>query len=390
MAYSTTILNQLLDYIPRYEFDKIVSTVDSNHYVKTFKTWNQFTVLLYAQAAAKDSLRDIQNGLAVQSGRLYHLGLPETIAKSTLADANKKRDYHVYEELFDALLKRCRSVTPKHKFKFKNPLYSFDSTTIDLCLESFPWAKYKSTKGAMKLHYQLDYNGNIPCFMVASDGKTGDISIAKSFFTIIPDSIYCEDRGYVDFEWFRHINDSKAFFVTRAKSNMVYDITGQQEVDEKKGVLLDATIKLTGVYTKQDYPDLLRLVRYYDKETGRVFEFITNNFKFAATTIAAIYKARWQIEAFFKWIKQNLKIKSFLGTSKNAVMTQVWVAMCYYLLLAYIKYQTKYALPLSYLHRLIQETLLADLGLIDLLNLNEKRLQRYKRNCQDPQLCFNF
>jgi hypothetical protein len=343
-------MHQLLTLIPRHHFEKRVADLDIDRYVKTFTTWKQFTVMLYAQSSGKQSLRDIQNALAAQGTKTYHLGLPNGVKKSTLAEANKNRSYSVFEDLFYCLLSRCKNITPKHKFKFKNPLYAFDATTINLCLESFPWAKFRTTKGALKLHCQLDYSGNLPCFVAATNGKCHDLTVAKSLFKIVPDSIYCFDKGYMDFSWFRHIDINKAFFVTRAKKNLQYTVTGQQDVTDKGGVLSDEYITLQGFYTDKNYPGKLRLVRYYDPETDSILEFLTNNFRLAASTIARIYKSRWQIEVFFKWIKQNLKIKTFLGTSMNAVLIQVWTAMCYYLLLAYIKYQTKYKFSIFYLH----------------------------------------
>ena len=388
MAHYNTILHQLLAMIPRHEFDSMVETLGSDRYVKTFTTWNQLSVLLYAQASGKNSLRDIQNGFAAQSRHLYHLGLPAGIAKSTLADANANRDYRIYEKLFYSLLDRCRSMTPKHRFRFKNPLYLLDATVIDLCLATFPWAKFRTTKGAIKLHYGLDYSGEIPSFLTVTDGKSHEISVARKEFPIIPDSINCFDKGYTDFSWFRRIHDEKAFFVTRAKDNLVSRFAGQQEVPRNKGVIFDHTIELGGFYAHQDFPHPLRLIGYFDEPNQRYFEFITNNFALSAATIAAIYQARWQIESFFRWIKQNLKIKTFLGTSKNAVLTQIWLAMCYYLLLAYIKFQTKYRFSLFYLHRLVKETLLDRLSLMDLLNLNESRLSRWKS--QDQQLCLQL
>ena len=239
----------------------------------------------------------------------------------------------------------------------------------------------------MKLHTQFDYSGHIPCLIVVTEGRENDVSVAKKDFPIEPDSIYCFDRAYVDFSYFRRLHDMGCTFVTRMKTNIAYRITGQQDCLKNRGVLLDATIeRSSGDYAGKDSP--LRLIRYHDKETDRDFEFVTNNTTLAATTIAAIYKARWQIEAFFKWIKQNLKIKSFLGTTENAVLTQIWVAMIYYLLLAYIKYQTKYKASLFYLHRLVRETLLDRITLVDLLNLNERRLRRLRT--LDPQLHFGF
>lgn len=388
MSHYNTIFNQLLAIVPRHHFDKLTAGLDSNRYVKSFTSWHQFITLLYAQACGKQSLRDIQNGLEAHGDRLYHLGLPVGVKRSTLSDANMNRPCALFENLFYAMVDRCKDITPKHKFRFKNPLYAFDATTINLCLSTFPWARFRAAKGALKLHCQLDYKGNVPCFVAATDGKCNDVRAANSFFTVFPDSIYCFDKGYTDFAWLRRIDINEAFFITRAKDNMQYTVVGQQEVPAGGGVLSDEHIKLTGFYSSQKYPGKLRLVRYYDPENDAIFEFLTNNFKLAASTIASVYKARWQIEVFFKWIKQNLKIKSFLGTTLNAVMTQVWVAMCYYLLLTYIKYQTKYRFSVFYLHRVVREMLMARISFIDLLTLNESRLDRLR--CQDQQLCLQF
>ncbi|MEI6297097.1 MAG: IS4 family transposase [bacterium] len=388
MSHYNTIMQQLLTLIPRHHFDKQVEALDADRYVKTFTTWNQFTALLYAQASGKLSLRDIQNGIAAQGAKLYHIGLPDGVKRSTLSDANKNRPCGVFEKLFYALLTRCKDITPQHKFRFKNPLYVYDATTIDLCLSIFPWAKFRAAKGAIKLHCQLEHAGNLPVFIAATDGKCNDVRAAKSFFNVVPDSIYCFDKGYTDFSWFRRIDINRAFFVTRAKENLKYAVVGQQEVPTGGGVLSDEHIALSGFYSAQDYPGKLRLVRYYDPETDAILEFLTNNFALAASTIARIYRARWQIEVFFKWIKQNLKIKSFLGTSPNAVMAQVWTAMCYYLLLTYIKYQTKYRFSIFYLHRVVREMLMERISLVDLLNLNEARLDRLK--CQGQDMLFQL
>jgi putative transposase len=322
--------------------------------------------------------------LAAQRARTYHLGLPDRVCRSTLAEANAQRSYAVYEKLFYQILERCRSLTPKHKFRFHNPLYTWDATTIDLCLAMFPWARFRTAKGAIKLHTQFAHAGHLPDLIVITDGKGHDLSVAKHHFPLIPDSIYCYDRGYQDFAWFRRIDTMGAFFVTRLKGNVAYEVSGQHNPSKNKHVLLDVPIRRTRA---DDGPLPLRLIRYKDPESDRVFDFITNNTHLAASTIAAIYKARWQIEAFFKWLKQNLKIKTFLGTSKNAVMTQIWVAMIYYLLLAYLKYQTKCRFSLFYLHKLVQETLLEPLGLIDLVNLTPSRKALARG---DPQLLFQF
>lgn len=376
--YANTIFKQLQDLLPRHDFETLTKQHQGDAYVKKFTCWQHFSVLLYAQASGKDSLRDIEQALQVQMAKLYHLGLEHKICRSTVSDANRNRPYAIAEGLFYHLLTRCKDFTPKHKFKFKNPLYTFDATVIDLCLSMFPWAKFRTRKGALKLHYQFDHAGDVPAFLVVTDGKHHELTVAKESFPLIPDSMYCVDRGYVDFGFFARIEGKKAYFVTRAKENLAYTVTGQQETDGKNGVLSDETILLTQFYAKKDYPKSLRLIHYYDVETDKILIFLTNHFKLAASTIARIYKARWQIEVFFKWIKQNLKIKTFLGTSKNAVLTQIWVAMCYYLLLAYIKYQTRYKNSLFYLHKLIRETLLDRLTLVDLLHLKEKLLPKVK------------
>lgn len=385
--HSNTIMHQLLTLLPRHQFDQAVSDFGGDHYVKKFSTWSQLTTLLYAQASGKNSLRDIQTALGTQQPKLYHLGLP-AVKRSTLADANAKRDPQIMEKLFYRLLDRCRQIAPKQQFRFKNPVRCFDSTTIDLCLALFPWAKFRQAKGAIKLHCQLDLRGQIPSFVVMTDGKCSDMKAVRSFLDLIPDSIYVVDRGYMDFGFLRRIDDEKAFFVTRTKDNAVYDITGQQEVPLDKGLLYDRTIELTGAKTRDKYTKPLRVVGYHDAESGVTYEFLTNNFKLAALTIAKIYKARWQIELFFKWIKQHLKIKTFLGTSRNAVLTQIWVAMSYFLLLAYIKFQTRFQRSIFLLHRLVQNTLLDRLSLIDLLRMPERKIQEARN--MGPQLCLQL
>jgi hypothetical protein len=388
LAHYNTVLHQLLSLVTRHDFDSLVKRFEGDRYAKTFKAWNQFTILLFAQAGGKGSLRDIENALTAQSKALYHVGLEHPIARSTLAEANARIPWTIYQELFGRLQKRCQALAPRHKFKFKNPMFSLDSTTIELCLASYPWARFSRRRGAIKLHHGLDHAGNIPMFVSVTTGDRPDLVIAREQWPIIPDSINCFDKGYVDFGWLRRIDDEGAFFVTRAREKMAYRVTGQQEIPKNKSVVADLTVEVTHDLTRKKYPGGLRLIKYFDAEKNREFEFMTNNFELAATTIAEIYKARWQIEAFFKWIKQNLKIKSFLGTSSNAVLTQVWVAMCYVLLLAYIKFQAKCSYSLFYLHRIVGQTILARLSLLDLMHLNARRLERIR--CQDPQLCLQL
>ncbi len=368
-----TIFSELLKLCPRYQFDKAVERYQGDRYVKTFTTWQQFITMVYSQVKRKDSLRDIESGLWTQSARWYHMGLG-SVRRSTLADANNQRDYRVFEDLFYHILSRCQGLTPKHKLRFKNPLYSIDSTTIDLCLSVFPWARFRKTKGAIKMHCLYDHSGALPSFMVVTDGKRHDVRVVKeNSFPLSPDSIVSVDKAYIDYNWLKSLDNNGVFFVTRAKRNINCTVTGQHR-PASKGVRKDETISLNGPRTSKLYPKELRLIEYHDDDTGKTLVFLTNNFKLAASTIAQIYKSRWQIELFFKWIKQNLKIKSFLGTSKNAVMTQVWVAMCYYLLLVYIKYQTKYANSLLELSRVIRETLFDRKTLIDILTLRPERI----------------
>jgi hypothetical protein len=392
MSHCNTIFSQLLQILPRHEFEKAVNLYKGDKYVKYFSSWQQFNTMLYAQIRSKDSLRDITTSLNAQKNKWYHIGL-KGVCRSTLSDANNRRPYQIFEHLFYTLSKRCKDLTPKHKFKFKNPLYSIDATTIELCLSLFPWAKYRKMKGAMKLHFLYDHAGCLPSFLVLTDGKAADIRIAKeeNFLSrLLPDSIISIDRAYLDAKWLYNLNKKSIYFVTRLKKNMKPLVIGQHTKPKNKNIIADQEIILPSIFRSQGYRDKLRMITFYDPETKKTLNFITNNFKLAASTIAAIYKARWQIELFFKWIKQNLEIKSFLGTTKNAVLTQVWVAMCYYLLLAYIKYQTKFKYALLELNRLIKETLMERLALIDLLSLNSKKLNKFKYQnfYHDQQLAF--
>jgi hypothetical protein len=368
-----TIFAELLKLCPRYEFEKATERYGGNRYVKTFTTWQQYIAVLYSQITLKDSLRDIETGLGTQSGRWYHLGL-KGVHRSTLSDANTKRDYRIFEDMFYHLLARCRDLTPRHRFRFNNPLYSIDATTIDLCLSVFPWARFKRAKGAIKMHCLYDHSGALPSFLTVTDGKRHDVTEAKNAgFPLSPDSIVSVDRAYIDYTWLYSLNTKRIWFVTRAKSNIDYAVTGQHQASGK-GIISDESISLAGQHTRDKYPRDLRLIRFYDEKRKKTLVFLTNNFRLAASTIARVYKSRWQIELFFKWIKQNLKIKSFLGTSRNAVMTQIWVAMCYYLLLTYIKYQTKYGYSLLQLSRIIRETLFDRKSLVDILTLTPEHM----------------
>jgi len=330
--------------------------------------------MLYAQASDKDSLRDIITGLSTQRNHWYHLGIVN-IARSTLAHANAHRSYQIYEQLFYGLLDRSHRQIEGRRFRFKNKLYSLDSTTIDLCLSLFDWARFRTTKGAIKMHCLYSHQLKVPDQIIITDGKKSDIRVAKNNdWPLELDSILAVDRGYIDYKYLKTLDSKGVFFVTRAKENMKSALIGQHKFCNKYGVLADKKIKLKGYFSAQKYPDMLRLVVFRDKETAKVYRFLTNNFKLAASSIAKIYKSRWEIEIFFKWIKQNLKIKTFMGTSKNAVLTQIWIAMIYMLLLTYIKFQTRCKYSLLEFTRIIKSTIFDRKDLIDLLNIDLNRL----------------
>lgn len=386
MGYHNTMFNQLLQEIPRHEFEMSVAEHGGDRYVKKFSCWSQFVVLLYAQIRGLKSLREIETGLRVQAGKWYHLGL-RSVSRSTISDSNGKRDWRIWEGLFYRTLSRCRDLTPGHKFRFKNPLYALDSTLVSLCLSLYPWARFRRRKGALKIHTLLDQRGTLPAFVVVSAGDRHDVKVAEeSDLPLEPDSIIVMDRAYIDFKWLWGLHSRGVWFVTRAKRNLDYDIAGQQEVPKNRGVLFDYSIRLRGYHARLNYPATLRLVGFVDKETGEEFVFLTNHMGFGATTIAEIYKSRWQIELFFKWIKQNLKIKTFLGASFNAVMTQIWVAMIYYLMLAYVKYQTRCRHSMTELSRILRETLMQRIGLIDILSLKPDSLILLARGHPSSQL----
>ncbi len=376
-----TVFGQVLQLISRHGFKKCVDRYTGDKYTKRFSCWQQLIVLLYSQARSLKSLRDITISLRSQHRKWYHLGL-ESVARSTLSDANNNRSADIFKDVFYEFLHKCQSLAPGHRFKFKNPLYTMDSTLITLCLSLFPWAEYRQRKGALKLHTLLDHNGCLPSFITFTQGKCHDLKVVQDerygFPQLLPDSILTFDRAYIDFIWFNTLRLLRIYFVTRAKQNLKYEVVGQHTQPKNKAVVSDQVIRLTDKETKKDYPQNLRLVTYYDKEKDRKLVFLTNNFKLAAATIAELYKHRWQIETFFKWIKQNLKIKTFLGTSENAVMTQVWAAMIYYLLLAFIKFQTRYAWSMHELARIIGEVLLEHVDIIEVLKLKFDKLKLLK------------
>jgi len=315
--------------------------------------------LAMAQLSGRASLRDIVDNVSAQAHRLYHLGSTK-LSRSNLSRINEDKPYELYEALFGKMLHQCQAVAPRHGFRFNHPLYSLDASTIDLCLSMFPWADFRTTKGAIKLHVGLNHDGYLPEFVTVTDGKEHDVTVGRTL-AFPRGSIVAVDKGYNDYAWYKQLTDKGIFFVTRLKTNAKYRVIERHDILKAKGLSSDQTIEFTGVQTAKKYPVQLRRIGYRDAQTGKRYVFLTNNFKLSARTIADIYKARWQVELFFKWIKQNLKIKSFIGTSKNAVMTQIWIALCVYLLLAFIKFQSKLKKSMQDILRLLQ------------LNLFEKR-----------------
>jgi len=359
MPHCNTIFSQILKLVPRHEFETLAKQHHSGRSFRTASRWSQFVTLAMAQLAGRISLRDIVENVSAQAHRLYHLGSAK-LTRSNLSRINEDKPYALYEALTGKLLNRCQGMAPGHKFRFKNPLYSLDASTIDLCLSVFPWASFRSTKGAIKLHVGLNHDGYLPEFVTITEGKTSDVEMGRTL-AFPSGSIVVVDRGYNDYDWYNQLTEKGIFFVTRLKANAQYRVINRQPVLKNKSLTSDQTIRLTSIQAAKKCPNQLRRVGYRDIDTGKHYIFLTNNFKLAARTIADIYKARWQVELFFKWIKQNLKIKSFIGTSKNAVMTQIWIAMCVYLLLAFIKFQSKMNKTMQQILRLLQ------------LNLFEKR-----------------
>lgn len=343
MNTGRTILSQLLDFASRYEFEKCVDKYHGNYRVKSFTCWEQFIVMAFAQLTGRESLRDIESCLGAISTKLYHSGVKSDVKKSTLAGANEKRDWRIYAEFAQLLIQEARGLYKDDNtfsVDIDEMAYALDSSTIDLCLSLFPWARFRKNKGAVKMHTQLDLRGSIPTFIDITDGKVHDVNILD-LLILEPGAFYIMDRAYLDFERLYHMHQCLCYFVIREKHNFKYKRLYSKEVDKKLGFKCDQTIKLTGFYTSQKYPEKLRRIKFYDKERDKTLVFITNNFVYSAEIIAHLYKERWKIELFFKWIKQHLRIKKFLGTKLNAVYTQIWIAVSTYLLVAIMKRKLK-------------------------------------------------
>jgi hypothetical protein len=351
MAHCNTIFHQMLKLIPRHHFGKLATEHGTGREARSFTRWSQLVHLLSMQLTARVSLRDGISSLKARIKNLYHLGV-KPVARSTFADANNQRPASFFEALFGLMYRRCQPLAPKPKFKFKNKLFSLDATVVSLCLALFPWASFRRTKGGIKLHTLLDHDGYLPAFVAISPAREHEVKKARSL-SLPKGSIVVEDLGYTDYAWYTQLTAQKIFFVTRQKRNARYEVLECRKVNKNQGLISDQTIRLTGAKS-QECPVPLRRIAYRDAATGRRYVFLTNHFKLAAKTIADIYKERWQIEIFFRSIKQNLKIKAFIGNSENAVLTQIYAALIVYLLLCYLKFLCNLSITLQNCIRILQ------------------------------------
>jgi hypothetical protein len=364
-----SIFSQILQIFPKTEFIQFVSDTNSNKFIKGFSCWDQFVAMLFCQLGRAQSLREICYGLATFQGKINHLGIKKAPSRSTLSYANEHRPWQLYEKLFYALLDRCRQTfNGSGKFRFKNKLYSFDASLIELCLSLYDWAKYRRAKGALKLHLLLDHNGYLPEFVYVTEGKVHEINILRRL-SFEAGTIVVIDRGLVDYELFGEWTKNGIFFVTRLKKNASFRIKSQRSLPQHRNILKDQIIELDGFYSTSKCPYPLRIVEVWDEEKKESITLLTNHLQFGATTISRIYKDRWQIELFFKAIKQNLRIKSFVGTSFNAVMIQIWTALIAMLILKYLKMKAKIKWSLSNLVAMLRFNLLTYKDLWEWINL---------------------
>ena len=388
MFNTNTVLSQMQSFIWGYDFKKTVSEHNGDKGTRMFSTKNLLSVMLYVHMASKQSLRDILDSLESKSNLWYHLGL-KSLSRNNLSHALKKRPYQIFEKTFYTLLSQLhneKGLAHDKRFRFKMPVRSIDSTTISLCLSLFDWAKFRKKKGGIKLHVMFNNKEQIPEVINFSNASKHDITAANSF-PIAENSMYVFDKGYICFKFLENINKNRAFFVTRTKSNTQYRVIKRQQKTHK-GIKAD-WIATFSSYKSKDYPEQLRVIRYYDEDTKNTYEFMTNNFTLSAKTIADIYKSRWDIELFFKWIKQNLKIKTFIGTSENAVKIQIWTAMIAYLLTEYIRFKSKTSFPVLKTFRILSENILCHSEIFQLLMKNSPP-NNSRKNTGDLQLAFGF
>lgn len=368
MNSGRTVFSQLMEFVPFHKFCQCVERYKGDYKVKSFSCWDQFLCMSFAQFTYRESLRDIQECLRAVGPKLYHMGIRGKISRNTLANANQVRSWRIYADFAQELIRIARRLYVDESFgiELKQAVYALDATIIDLCLSIFPWARFRKRKGAVKLHTLLDLRGSIPSLIVVTHGKVHEVNILDDLL-IEAGAIYIMDRGYLDFARLYRIQISSAFFIIRAKSNFQFQRIHSMQAEESSGVECDQIVSLKGFYTKQDFPERLRRIRYLDTTTSKHLVFLTNNFKLPAQTIANLYRCRWQVELFFKWIKQHLRIKSFYGTSENAVKTQIWIAVSIYVLVAIIKKQLNLTASLYTILQILSITLLEKTPILPLL-----------------------
>ena len=368
------VFSELISHLPHKEFQKCVARYGDDSLSRTFSHWDQYLTMAFAQLTYRESLRDIEACLRSVTGKLYHLGIRSKVARTTLADANESRDWRIFADFAQVLIRIARPLYAADPIgvDLDHSLYALDSTTIDLCLSLFPWAKFRRHKGAVKMHTLLDLHGNIPTFISITNGKVHDVNILDE---IVPEAgaFYVMDRGYVDFERLYVFTLSAAFFVVRTKSNVLIQRRYSHPVDKTTGVRSDHTVILTAINSVKAYPDQLRRVSYLDVKTRKRFKFLTNNFMLPALTIAQIYKSRWQVELFFKWIKQHLRIKAFYGTSENAVKTQIWVAVSVYVLVAIVRKRLTLEASLYQILQILSVTLFEKTPILQVLQASDSQ-----------------
>jgi hypothetical protein len=368
------IFSELISHLPHKEFQKCVARYDEDSQSRTFSHWDQYLTMAFAQLTYRESLRDIEACLRSVTGKLYHLGIRSKVARTTLADANESRDWRIFADFAQVLIRIARPLYAADPIgvDLDHSVYALDSTTIDLCLSLFPWARFRRHKGAVKMHTLLDLHGNIPTFISITNGKVHDVNILDE---IAPEAgaFYVMDRGYVDFQRLYVFTLSAAFFVVRTKSNVLIQRRYSHPIDKTTGVRSDHTVVLTAINSVKAYPDQLRRVSYLDVKTRKRFRFLTNNFMLPALTIAQIYKSRWQVELFFKWIKQHLRIKAFYGTSENAVKTQIWVAVSVYVLVAIVRKRLTLETSLYQILQILSVTLFEKTPILQALQVSDSQ-----------------
>jgi hypothetical protein len=358
MYQGQTIFSQVMGFLPQKKFRQCVDRYRGNYRVRSFTCYDQLLCMAFAQLTYRESLRDIECCLRAMQTKLYHMGIRGKVSRSTLADANETRDWRIYSDFAQGLIHQARQLYIDDDFglELNETVYALDASTIDLCLSVFPWAQFRKSKGAIKLHTLLDLRGDIPTFIWITDGKVHDVNVLDHLIPE-PGAIYVMDRAYLDFKRLYQLHQGQAVFVTRSKINTGLRRIYSHSVDKSTGVRLDQTVALTGYYSKKDYPDKLRRIKYFDAAKGRSFNFLTNQFTLPPLTIAELYRSRWRVEIFFKWIKQHLRIKSFYGTSENAVKTQIWIAISTYVLVAIMKKWLRIDLSLYTILQILSITL---------------------------------